>query len=1105
MSERPRPVLVDAAGRSRAAGETAADRRGRMLVEAAAGTGKTTVLLSRVLATVRSGDRRLSEIAVVTFTEAAAAELKIRLRRAIREALEQGEEAEVAARLTEALADLEVAAVGTIHAFALDLLKQRPIEAGVDPGFQVADDFDQRLRRARAWDLFLRRLDDSEPGLEAAYDLGLAREDELRRLAFELADVDRDRLPRPDDHLAERWPVLWRRIGEELESAHASADEGGALRRGVGGALAAWRELSEASPREAQRAVLDGDFKIPGRGGKASEVEAKAARDAARALLTEAEAELAHQRLAELAGWLSGLGAVDRRLAERDGRLSFDQLIERTLELLTDHPAVLEDFRRRYPVILVDEFQDTDPTQIDLLLLLAGPVEVESDAGGARSLFLVGDPKQSIYRFRGADLKSYRRVAEKEIPARGRVFLEQTFRPLPALAEWVNEVMAKVMAEVTESYEADYRPLAARVPEATPESGGVLYLEFDPPEDGGVDESREAEAEAFARAIRHLVEDGAGTVRGADGALRPARYGDVALLLPKMTILGRYERVLHRARIPFRVVGGRHYYRRDEVHALLGLLRALADPGDPVAVVAALRGPAFGLSDSDLLAYSLCRPQPRIDAAGPAARTASSPEPARAERVAAALADLASLAEETRGYPLPELVTSVLERTGLIPFFALADRGEQRVANLRKVVRVARRVESGGADSLSAFIRWLETLLEDEPEESDSPYLEGAGASVQIMTVHKAKGLEFPIVFLGGLPSGASRGRGRLSIWDDGRGGLALALSSKRGTRGHEEAEARAKAEEHAEVKRLLYVAVTRSRDQLVLPLPTVGETKEWGPLFRSLYAEGEGHPDKIESDHRRVASSSLPALPTAAPSSRIRARALVGGAKDEALARRADALRRPRPESSPVRPSGVEVAEESPEGGVSSDRRAALTLGTLAHELLALALSGTSRGGDGASGDLLSPEAAEELAASFGASAAVAEEASTLANVFLRSELGDRALGAEERLVEVPISVAGAGGRILDGQIDLAWLEEGGWVLLDHKTDRVKKGAEGERGESYREQLGLYAEALARASGRPILAVHLFFLTSGKAVSWLGAELAAMLEAARAELDGPG
>src|SRR5688500_16215522 len=633
----PAELPSDAAARARAEGATAADRRGPLLVEAAAGTGKTRALLNRALAYVRAGERRLSEMAIVTFTEAAAAQLRERLRARLIEELAAARDPRLAARWRQALIDLETAAVGTIHGFCLELLKRRPVEAGVDPAFAVADPLGQRLRQLGAWARLLGELGSETPGLDAAADLDLLSEARLREVALRLLWVPAAALPRPLAPGELRFAERWQAIGALLERARGAAFPGGSLAGQLEKAAAAYGELSRVREDERQRRLLQAGLPSMTYGQSKREPEAIELRKALAAALEELRTDLAHDRLAVLARWLSRLGAVYAEDNHRASLLDFDQLLTETRKLLRDHPAVREDFRSEFPVIMVDEFQDTDPIQTEILRLLGE----DAAADGPRSLFLVGDPKQSIYRFRGADLENYNEVRRAAFGEARTEYLSATHRPAPELAHWVNAALGSVMGAGGEDWEAAYRPLEPRAIDRLPERRGVLYLEL-PPFTAPkvlVGAATELEARSLAWLTARIMGERWQVRDPESGELRAAGLGDCVLLLRKLTMVEHYERAFAERDLPARVIGGRLYYRRDEVHALIEILRALADPGDPVATVAALRGPGFGCSDSELAAYALVPGSVRLDHAavlGPA-RLDASPDPARARQAAAAL------------------------------------------------------------------------------------------------------------------------------------------------------------------------------------------------------------------------------------------------------------------------------------------------------------------------------------------------------------------------------------------------------------------------------------------------------------------------------------
>jgi hypothetical protein len=305
------------------------------------------------------------------------------------------------------------------------------------------------------------------------------------------------------------------------------------------------------------------------------------------------------------------------------------------------------------------------------------------------------------------------------------------------------------------------------------------------------------------------------------------------------------------------------------------------------------------VADADLLAYALAQGRPRLDAVAVAgtARLEAAPDPAAAERCAEALRALRALRREVLPLPLADLVAEVIERTGLLAYFALQHRGEQRVANLHKAVDIARRIEAAGRRDLPSFMRWMENLLDAEPEESDSPYLEGEGDAVRVTTVHRAKGLEYPIVMLGGIIGGRAPDYG-LQVLRREDGGVELKIPGKRGTSAWRSAQELEDARSQAEEKRLLYVALparamrsscrTCARDRV---------PRGYSALFRQLYEVGQAGPglDGV----RDLPASELPTPPTAAGPHRIDLAAVLEAAPVEAFAAPTTA-----PPAVPLRPT---------------------------------------------------------------------------------------------------------------------------------------------------------------------------------------------------------
>jgi ATP-dependent helicase/nuclease subunit A len=794
------PPLVDAPERRRAL----EDLDTSFLVEAAAGSGKTTLLLGRIVNLVRSGRARLAEIAAVTFTEKAAADLRIRLR---------GELAR--AGLHEALRELEIARIGTIHAFAAGLLRERPVEAGVDPGFTVADPLTVRLLLDRAWESWLPEAV-SEPGaaevVREAIERGLGL-DRLRDLAFALVEArdGLEGLPQPEPFAepiaslnAEarativRLADLARGAVKDPEDRAARALE----------ELAQWVHQTEGLPEADQARALLGPTRLPDKPEKLGNKvkwrdkgaleECRACLIALRERVEGARAVARHNLVAGLARWAAGFVDAFDGAKARTGCLDFLDLLFRARNLLRDRADVRRDFQSGIRYLLVDEFQDTDPLQLEMVLSLA-------EGAPPGSLFVVGDPKQSIYRFRRADIETYEE-AKRTLAECGEVLtIRANFRSCREILNAVNGVFEGVMAPPPDgAYQPAYVALEPSPRTQCGPPPAILAPSPDLPPPGSAAEAAAQEARLVAGYVRREVE-----------AAR-LRYGDVALLFRAMTNVVAYEDALRAAGIPFRTVGGRHYYDRSEVGWTIATLAAIEDPHDPVALVGALRSPFFGVTDEMLLGLHLaggefCYLRPLPDAADPA--------------LARAWALLGALHLDRNTVAPVAVVERLLAGSEALAAYALEPQGEARVANLLKVLDTARALEATGALTFRGLVRWLRDRGAARYEEEESAV--DADDAVRLMTIHKAKGLEFPVVVLPDLGRGgpwrapivlADRTSGRLAV------NLGRVADTPMTTLDWAAAEAREILRVDAEALRVLYVALTRAERALVLPVPSQPE-----------------------------------------------------------------------------------------------------------------------------------------------------------------------------------------------------------------------------------------------------------------------------------------
>jgi len=930
------------------------------------------------------------------------------------------------AGLHEALRDLDVARIGTIHAFAGTLLRERPVEAGVDPGFTVADPLTAGLLRDAAWDSWLEEAvatPEAAAPVRRAIELGLPLQT-LRALAFALVE-ERDQLgalPAPAAG-AESLAALSREaraaIAECETLAHDHVKDPSDRAAVAVLDLAAWARQTEGLPDAEQIAALLENAPFPDKvdrlgtqrkwreKGRLQECRDKLG--ALRDRVGAARAVERHNLAAALTRWASGFTAAYQARKVRAGCLDFQDLLLYARNLVRDHAAVRRDFQRRIRYLLVDEFQDTDPLQLEMILHLA-------DGAPPGSLFIVGDPKQSIYRFRRADIETYE-DAKATVAACGAVLtIRANFRSDQTLLDAVNQVFDGVMTPPDDgAYQPAYVPLEPG-PETRPGAPPiVLQLPDDATPPRSVDEAREQEARLLAAYLRQQAE--------GDGGLR---YGDVVLLFRAMTGVAAYEDAFREAGVPFRTVGGRHYYDRSEVGWVIAALTAVEDPHDPVALIGALRSPFLGLSDDALFRFhrlggEFCYLRPLPPGTDPV--------------IAEAWALLGELHRDRNTVAAPALVERLYARTQVLAAYALDSQGEARVANLLKVLDTARSLEATGVLTFRGLVRWLRERGAARYEEEESLVAEEEENVVRLMTIHKAKGLEFPVVIVPDLCRAAPLRPGIVLV-DRRAGTLAVNLGMANEvpvcTLNWQDLEAREQRRADAESLRLLYVALTRAERGLVLPLPARPEPSGFFPYLDPIMSspeavslavtrgrearpgEGAGAPDEIES--LAAWRSHRAALLQQATVAELR-----------------------------VRPSAADPVERI---AVSRD---GTRLGALVHAALAEI-------------DLAHPDDAPALVAALGARHGVSAELISAATRLVRKAMGSpvaqRARRATWMAREVSVT-AEIDGALVEGRVDLLFEEDGGLVAVEFKTDADATDAQ--------EQAARYAGAVSRALGRPI------------------------------------
>lgn len=1098
------------------------------LVEAGAGSGKTHSLVARLVAILRSGRAAIDTLAAVTFTRKASAELRGRFQVGLERARLAEKDPVVKARLDAALQNLERAFIGTIHSFASRLLRERPVEAAIDPEFEEIEDYEDRVLLEESWDEFLAKARiDNTASLRGLEEAGLEPEDLAGgfKAVAEFPDVEPVLgRPTPPDLAAVRASLeaLLDRLGPLLPETRPEKGWDGLQTLVLRGRIRR-RNIGFDRPRPLMDTVelFDKAFSVTknrwrskDQAGVALEA-AEAFRDGPAAEALRGWREFRHTKALEILVPATAFYA-ERRRAE--SRLNFQDQLMLAARLLRDNPEVRRYFRGRFHPVLVDEFQDTDPIQAELLFLLAGTDDEERDWTLLRpapgSLFLVGDPKQSIYRFRRADIDIYNLVKTRVREGGGEVLeLSANFRSLPSLADWVNPLFREAFPAAADKHQAGYMPLETRR-EASPGAAcGILkmtvpavkYHTKDVIAD--IDSRRVAEYVAWATAgnLRLTAEE---------GGTRPAEPGDFLVLFRYKDRMNLYARRLEEAGVPFEIAGSDAFSENGEVGEIMNLLHALDDPDNPVSTVAVVRGLFFGLSDQELLVH-------RESGGSFTYLAALEGGTAPVKRAFAVLRGWRDLADRV---PPSVTLETILQDSGLLWHLVTSEMGSSRAGNVFKLVEALRAREGEEMTSFAAAVEFMDEWVGAQPVEEMS-LAPGRRNTVRLMNLHKAKGLEGSVVILANpvgvrgfepdrhirRTDGTPRGHFRFTK------SIGFAVKTLSQPAGWEDSAAEELLYEEAEEDRLMYVAATRAKDLLVVSAYAVdlGERKAWGRLEEGLAGIAElavpqagalERPGRTGADGGAAAALLKPAE--------------VRRGRDELRRKLGDASR-----AGELHESVTSVARrdrELPEwakGGLGLwGTEVHILLKALGESWLAAGPQGHGSAGQEPDGRL--ERMARDVLVASGRDPGKSGELAGHVRDIVRSEFWLRAMAARRRLFETPFSVRvglddaeyadlmariglapSAGGRplapiqgapvILSGAVDLLFEEAGGWVIADYKTDRLPEevlsaGGEDSRRaldllvEHYRPQVELYTRFWERMTGAMVKESGLYFTAFG-------------------------
>jgi ATP-dependent helicase/nuclease subunit A len=1099
----------------------AVGRNPAITVTAGAGSGKTRTLVGRYLHLLEEG-YPLRSLVAVTFTDKAAREMRTRIRLEIENWLDThaAQASSDQRQLWEnAFAGLEAVRIGTLHSLCAEILRMHPAEAGIDPNFSVLEEGLAAALQAQALNLALAWAA-GDP--QAATLFGFFSEGQLRRILANLLNHRLDlgaslRHPAPlmawsqalEVWLQARWRTpAWSESLAVLADLHA-ADPGDLLEIDRQDVLASWEAVRQAEAGQDWDELFTGLLRVrqaistKGRKENWDPADLEATRQAMRTLrgyFDEQISPLCDRKTPprwsldqRVAGMLPLLDLLYERMAQeyrqlKDERrgLDFDDLEGLTASLLYQREELRRRWQNELRVVLVDEFQDTNDRQRQIVYALSG---FQPGAEGARAaptgdLFIVGDAKQSIYKFRGADVSVFRQV-QADMAATGGLLidLDLTFRAHRALVQSLNALLAPILGEQDDSqqlFRVPFAPLRAERQSPARPSIRSPFVEFHLGLGDSADSGRLSAAQALANRLQQLNRD-----EGFD-------WGQMALLFRASTAFNIYEDALEAAQIPFVTVAGRGFYDRPEIRDLLNALAAISDPSDDLALAGLLRSPAIGLSDEQL--YHLRFPGATSEPQGLWQRL-NDPDPdfdATQFRARDLIVELHSLSGRMSA---AGVLKRFLDLSGYRAILGTLPGSRRLLRNVDKLLVDAHRSRLVG---LGEFLEYIKTLRDTGLREGEAPT--EAGGSLQLMTVHKAKGLEFPLVVIADA-SYDHRG-GAAAVLLDPKLGVLPAFKDTGGAYpvAWRLASLTEDAKDDAENRRLLYVAATRAQEKLLVSgftrLVNAGRLslRGWLGLMGQATGldtleipSGPESPLTLELDlpspAGKIACSIYPPQsfvfppPAAAPAPG-----------------RAQAM----PHSHPDLIAPLQIPEAVPGSREISQREAdpprrvwrvipraqrphgpAWVVGKLVHEAIRRWRFP----------ELGSPAPALEaflrpLALEAGLTDPVEIRLTLAETRRLLERLRQHPLYAEidssQRYHEVPYALPGD-----QGIIDLLYHGPQGWVIVDFKTDEARNAAEVEaiiQRQGYWEQLGRYVEAVTSQLGQRPLA-RLVFLQVGNHV----------------------
>ena len=798
-------------------------------VAAGAGSGKTRVLVERFVNIMRKKKAAADEILAITFTRKAAREMRERIRSEVSSLVER--DVEQSFFWQEQLRILERAQINTIDSFCSRVLKEHPVEAGMEPGFKIAEDFELADFYEAELKKYLNRgikqnqqelmLLLNDYGVNTLKSMLLSLTEKLPRI-IQFGDISLSYKKIAENNykdLKDKTKNCFR----ELEEVYPTIKNGTKHKQQLDEVFANKKIIQQAI-ETIDKDILRKYLISLSAGVSADKELVKELRDCCRILIEDWPVDIKAVELSK--AWLQVIKEFAEQLElsqKKENIYGFHDIAEKAYYLLKENKHILNKYRQRYCYIMVDEFQDTNDLQKKLVYLLAGGDDTELRE---KRLFIVGDAKQSIYRFRGAEVGVFTDVM-KDIAKNGGVNVElaDNFRSSPQILNLCNQVFEKLMEE-KDITDIPFQKLEANCPEG--EAPTFMVVETTKTEKS---KALALEAKLVVNKIIAMTQLG-------------CHYGDMTILLSVINKAQHFTNELKKAKIPFRLIDGKGYFEKQEVLDVINLLNFLANDRRSLELCGVLRSPYFALSDELITGLLLLKKDEQTlweFMLQEEFCTFTLEEQSNIKRTTLVLKRLRSLADTV---PLPELVEEIFKEVSMEALLVGQTFGEEKYLNVQKLKKMALDLAMNQGYTLRTFLSKLQKMrqVESRIEVNDE---QGVNNAVTIMTIHKAKGLQFPIVF---LPALNAKGRNDFSqILFDEQLGLGIKVVTEEGELGESSVFKKIKEQNNllniAEKKRQLYVAMTRAERELILSGVEIVDkkaiaTNEWFGQLKELLPE---------------------------------------------------------------------------------------------------------------------------------------------------------------------------------------------------------------------------------------------------------------------------